>query len=194
MRLTIIRDDGVVGIDGVWRMVNLSGLDPSVRAVQWDDEKGGHIEYDDSANATLNNVNSFQIFIDRWIAAAPPEPDPPTPTEMKAAAHARINTAYAMAVNALTAGYPENEIASWPKQEAEARSWLADNTAPTPWIDSAATARGIPKTDFVNLVIANADALAPLHGALSGKRQYLRDEIDALGDTPTAEQLNAIQW
>ena len=194
MRLTIIRDDGVVGIDGVWRTVSMSALDPDIRAVQWDDEKGGHVEYDDSANTTLNNVNSFQTFIDRWIAAAPPEPDPPTPAELKAAAHARINTAYVMAVNTLTSGYPENEIASWPKQEAEARGWLADNSTPTPWIDAAASARDVTKADFIGLVIANADALAPLHGALSGKRQYLRDQIDALGESPTAEQLSAIQW
>lgn len=109
------------------------------------------------------------------------------------AAHARINSAYISAVNTVTAGYPENEIASWPKQETEARAWQVNNETPTPWIDSAATAREIPKADFIALVIANADALAPIHGALTGKRQLLRDQIDAL-NTPTQEQLNAIQW
>lgn len=198
MRLTIIRDDAVVGINGEFRSVDLSGLDPVIRAVQWNDERGGgHIEYDDEPNANLDNINDFQSFIDLWTAAAPPNPSNPpefTPAESIAAAHARINRAYEIAVNALTAGYPENEIASWPKQEAEARAWLAEGSALTPWIDSAATARGISKPDFVNLIITNANALAPLHGALSGKRQYLRDQIDALGNNPTAEQLNTIQW
>lgn len=110
------------------------------------------------------------------------------------AAHARINTAYESAVKALTAGYPDTEIASWPKQEAEARKWLVDNAASTPWIDNAASSRGIPKAQFINLVIANADALAPIHGQLSGKRQSLRDQIDALGPNPTQEQLDYIQW
>lgn len=112
----------------------------------------------------------------------------------KEAAHARINASYEAAVGSLTAGYPDTEIASWPKQEAEARAWLADSATPTPWISSAAAARGISISQFVALVIANADALAPMHGALSGKRQSLRDQIDALGDSPTLEQLDSIQW
>lgn len=193
MRLTIIRDDATIGIDGVWRNVDMSSLDPDIRAVQWNNDSG-HLEFDEGPNVDLTDIAEFQPLIDLWTAAAPPAPEPPTSAEMKAAAHARINAAYAIAVNTLTAGYPENEIASWPKQEVEARAWLADNSAPTPWIDSAATARGISKEDFVGLVIANADALAPLHGALSGKRQHLRDQIDAFGDNPSAGQLNAIQW
>jgi hypothetical protein len=191
MRLTIIRDDSLVGVDGVFRTVDLSALqETGIRIAQWDTNQG-HIEFDEGPNEDITDITEFQPFINLWTAAAPPEP---TPAELKAAAHARINASYAIAVNALTSGYPESEIASWPKQETEARAWLADNNAATPWIDSAATARGIPKADFVTLVIANADALAPLHGALSGKRQLLRDQIDALGDSPTAEQLNAIQW
>lgn len=108
--------------------------------------------------------------------------------------HARINAAYEIAVNSLTAGYPKTEIDSWAKQENEARAWLANNSTSTPWIDSASTARGLEKGIFISLVIANADALAPLHGALTGKRQSLRDAINALGETPTQEQLDAIQW
>jgi|SRR6185437_3358191 len=119
---------------------------------------------------------------------------PPTAVEMIASAQDRISTAYQAAVDALTAGYPQDEIASWPKQETEARAWLADNTVTTPWIDAAASSRGIAKADFVNLVIGNANALAPLHGALTGKRQKLRDEITSLGSNPTQAQLDAIQW
>jgi len=193
MRLIIIKDDGVVGVDGVFRAVDLSTLGDGIRALEWI-ENTGHVEYYEGPNTDLDSITDFQSFIDLWTAAAPPAPEPPTPADLKAAAHARINAAYGIAVNMLTAGYPENEIASWPKQETEARAWMIDNTAPTPWIDSAATARGMPKPDFIALVIANADALAPLHGALSGKRQYLRDQIDSLGDNPTAQQLDAIQW
>jgi hypothetical protein len=118
----------------------------------------------------------------------------PTTGEMIAAAHSRINGAYESAVNALTAGYPDTEIASWPKQEGEARAYLANNAALTPWIDGAAALRGLAKADLVALIIGNADALAPIHGAMTGKRQSLRDAIDALGDTPTQEQLDVIVW
>jgi len=119
---------------------------------------------------------------------------PSSAAEMITTAQDRISTAYQAAVDALTAGYPQDEIASWPKQETEARAWLADNTVSTPWVDAAAASRGIAKADFVTLIIGNADALAPLHGALTGKRQKLRDEITALGSTPTQAQLDAIQW
>lgn len=118
----------------------------------------------------------------------------PTAGEMIADAHSRINAAYQAAVNAVTAGYPDNEIASWPKQETEARAWLADNNASTPWIDGAAASRGLTKAQLVALIIGNADALAPIHGAMTGKRQSLRDAIDALGEVPTQEQLDSIVW
>lgn len=195
MRVTVIKDDNIIGVDGEFRPVTVTGMPEGVRVIQWDGEKG-EMEYYDNAtpNSRIDTIDAIQSFIDLWNAAAPPPPPAPTPEELKAAAHARINAAYGIAVNMLTAGYPENEIASWPKQETEARAWLLDNASPTPWIDSAATARGMSKPDFIALVIGNADALAPLHGALSGKRQYLRDQIDALGDSPTPEQLNAIQW
>ncbi len=111
-----------------------------------------------------------------------------------AAAHERINSAYEAAVADLTAGYPQSEIASWDKQEAEARALYADGNAVTPWIDGAAAARGIDRIALAVLIISNANALLPFHGALTGKRQKLRDAIDALGSEATQEQLDAIQW
>lgn len=195
MRVTVIKDDGVVGVDGVFRAVDLSAMEVGVRAIQWDGS-AGHKEFTDNIqpNADINTIAAVQSFIDLWNAAAPPAPPPPTASELIAFAHSRINAAYSAAVAALTSGYPQNEIDSWPKQEQEARAWTADNAVATPWIDSAAASRGIVKADFVALVIANADALAPLHGALTGKRQKLRDQIDALGSSPTQAQLDSIIW
>lgn len=141
-------------------------------------------------------------YIDSWTYPAPE----PTQAELDAAilavsaifgigeAHSRINLAYENAVYELTVSYPQAEIDSWPRQETEARALLADETANVPWLKGAAAARGINIPNFAALVIRKADALAPLHGALTGKRQRLRDEIDALGTSPTQEQLDAIQW
>lgn len=67
MRLTIIRDDGVCGVDGVFKMIDLSELPAGVRAVQWDGATG-HVEYYDSANSTITDIGVYQIFIDRWAA------------------------------------------------------------------------------------------------------------------------------
>ncbi len=192
MQVTVIRDDSVIGIGGIFRTVNLDDMPEGVRAIQWDTDSG-HVEYDDPQipNMALDTIEAIQSFIDLWVAAAPP---PPTTAEMIAAAHTRINTAYEQAVRDLTANYPDSEIASWDKQETEARALYADINAVTPWIDAAATARGIPRLEFAILIISNANALLPFHGAYTGKRQKLRDEIDALGPEPTQEQLDAIQW
>ena len=47
MRITIIQDDGLVGVDGVFRAVDLAGIDPAIHAIQFDTEVGsGHVEYD----------------------------------------------------------------------------------------------------------------------------------------------------
>lgn len=192
MKLTIVRDDNILGVDGVFRVINLSSLDPSIRAVQWDGTTG-HTEYYSGPNTDLADINAFQFVIDLWTAAAP-VPPVITPADRRAEAHERINTAYELAVNALTAGYPSNEIASWPKQEQEARALMADPTTPTPWLLGAATSRGISVNDFAVLVINNANALAPLHGSLTGKRQKLRDQIDALPDNAAQSEFDAIQW
>jgi hypothetical protein len=118
---------------------------------------------------------------------------PFTAEQMVEIAHARITDAYQAAIVDLTAGYPPEEVASWPKQEAEARAWLLDPETLTPWINGASIARSINVPNLVALIIRNADNLAPAYGALTGKRQNLRDAIDALVN-PTQAQLDAIQW
>lgn len=193
MRVTVVKEDGIVGVDGEFRAVDLSGMPPEVRIYQWEDTEG-HVEYYETANTDLESIDELQAYIDLWIAAAPPPPVPLTPEEIKQIAQWRIMAAYANAVSQLTGGYPLDEMLSWYKQEAEARAWVADNLVATPWIDAAATARGIPKANMVAFIIGNADAFAPLHGALTGKRQLLRDQIEALGEFATQEQADALVW
>ena len=82
MRVTIIADDGKVGVDGVFRAVDLSTLDPNIHAVQWDGASG-HIEFKDrSLEQRIADISAFQPFIDAWTAAAPPSP---TLAELKTA-------------------------------------------------------------------------------------------------------------
>ena len=80
MRVTIISDDGVVGVDGEFRQVDLSALDANIHAVQWDGAIG-HIEFKDrSPNEAIDDFVSFQSFVTAWNAAAPPPlPPPPLP-------------------------------------------------------------------------------------------------------------------
>ena len=118
---------------------------------------------------------------------------PPSQEQMVEEAHARINADYADAYASLIGGYPPDEVASWPKQEAEARAYLADADADTPWLKGASLSSGINVPNLAALIIRNADAFSPQYGALTGKLKTLRDQIDALED-PTQEQLDAIQW
>ena len=193
MRVTIIRDDSVVGVNGVFRRIDLSALPEQIRALQWNGVSG-HIEYDNAANTVLHDIAAFQPFVELWNAAAPPPAIPPSAQQIKAAALARIDNAYEEAIKAMTDGYPGDEVASWPQQEAEARAWSTDATTRTPWIDAAAIMRGVDKAALVDKIIAKASVFVPAHGQLTGKRQKLRDEITALGDNPTQQQLDEIQW
>ena len=71
MRVTIIADDGKVGVDGVFRAVDLAALDPKIHAVQWDGAKG-HIEYKDrSPETVLTDISPYQFFVDAWTVVAP---------------------------------------------------------------------------------------------------------------------------
>jgi hypothetical protein len=107
MKLTIIRDDGVVGVDGVFRNVNLSSLPQGVRAVQWDGTSG-HVEYDAAANTALSSISSYQSYVDAWTAAAPAPVVPPAQTvptviTMRQARLALLQGGYLTQVDALIA-------------------------------------------------------------------------------------------
>lgn len=78
MKLTIIRDDGVVGVDGVFRPVDLSKLPADVAAVQWSGASG-HVEIDGKPSQALKDIAAYQPFVDLWTAAAPLLPVPPAP-------------------------------------------------------------------------------------------------------------------
>lgn len=74
MRVTIIRDDGIVGMSGLFRKVDLSGLHPSIRVVQWNNDHG-HIEfYDDKANLEITDFTDFQPFVEAWNGAVTTAP------------------------------------------------------------------------------------------------------------------------
>lgn len=194
MRVSIITEDNFVGIDGVFRMVDLSTLEvQQIRAVQWRGSEG-HIEMDDGMNIPITSLTPYQQYIDAWNALTPPTQNGPAFDEMKAGALARINIAYEISLREITSGYPQHEIDSWPKQEQEARAWAANSSASTPWLNSAAGARKISKATFASKIITKADLFAVLHGQLTGKRQALEDQINALGPNPAQASLDAIIW
>lgn len=116
---------------------------------------------------------------------------PPVPTleDVKADKLSEINAAADRAISALTATYPNREIATFDKQEAEARAYAADPTASTPLLSALSQARGIELPELVRRVIAKADAFAVASGSIIGQRQALEDRLDAC---TTMEEVRAI--
>ena len=107
----------------------------------------------------------------------------------KASKISEINAAYNVSTSALVSTYPETEVLTFDKQEKEARSWDADNTVSTPFLDGLALARGIDKAELVRRVIAKSDAFQPAVATLTGQRQRYEDQ---LAMATTAEEVAAI--
>ena len=116
---------------------------------------------------------------------------PPVPTldEVKAAQLSEINAAADRAIATLTATYPDRELATFDKQESEARAYAADATASTPLLSALAQARGIPLDELVRRVLAKADAFAVASGSIIGQRQALEDRLDVC---TTVEEVQSI--
>ena len=116
---------------------------------------------------------------------------PPVPTleEVKAAKLSEINAAADRAIATLTATYPDRELATFDKQESEARAYAADATASTPLLSALAQARGIPLDELVRRVLAKADAFAVASGSIIGQRKALEDRLDVC---TTVEEVQSI--
>lgn len=107
----------------------------------------------------------------------------------------RINAEYQARTAVLAAGYPEDEQKSWPVQIREADIVLGADDQPTPWIDAAASARGITRAALAALIQAQDAAYRQYHGQLTGIRQSLRDQVLAVPDDENAPAaFAAIQW
>ena len=100
-----------------------------------------------------------------------------------------VNAAYENAVSALVNTYPPTELLTFDKQEAEARAYLDDASASTPFLSGLAAARGITLDDLVRRVIAKSDAFAVVVASLTGQRQRYEDLLDA---AVTVEDLEAV--
>jgi len=85
------------------------------------------------------------------------------------------------------------EIASFTTQEKEARAWLLDNLAATPFIDVllASRANGETKSQLIDKVITKADAYSVFYAGQIGKFQRLIKQVDAC---TTVDEVKAIVW
>lgn len=156
---------------------------------------------DPTFDPATHKLGDDQLVNNRWTRAVVGK----TPADLAAdlaiainAKYQEITLAYQAADRAIFAGYTPEQQKTFYKQEAEARAWLADNTAATPFLDGMVTTGWRTKAELVVGIIAKAEALAPVYGATLEKYQYLLDQlagIDPAGD-PAAERvrLAAIIW
>jgi len=93
---------------------------------------------------------------------------------------AEIDADFATACDAIRAGYPPDEILSWPQQQLEAEAWAADNAAPTPLLAAMASARGVPVPELATRILANVAAYKAAYGQALGERQRRQAELAAV--------------
>jgi len=124
------------------------------------------------------------------------QPPGPTPVQTRDAKLAEINAAFDGEVSTLTGAYPEGERLTWPIQQAEALAWQADNTLPTPYLDGLAAVRGIEPSEMRQKTVTQTTAFIAASQLLVGKRQRLRDQVDAVDLTTenAIGQISAITW
>lgn len=95
----------------------------------------------------------------------------------------RNNDAYAQAVVALTADYPQLEKDTWPTQDKESEAWVdSPTTALTPFLDRAAFERGIGREDYIRRTLIKARQFVIMSSFLTGRRQKYEDQIKAGGN------------
>lgn len=123
-----------------------------------------------------------------------PAPTPPSIPEAAASAQMLVDMGYDSAISAITSTYPATEIASWPKQEDEARAYIVNNSTPTPLLTALATARGVTVSDIAARVIAKADAYVGIAGALIGRRQARQDAIAVAVANSDLAALQSVVW
>ena len=66
MQYTIIKDDSVFGIDGIFYEINVSSLSNNIRAIQFTGNLG-HIEFNDGQmNQEINSFDNYSFLVDLW--------------------------------------------------------------------------------------------------------------------------------
>ncbi len=85
------------------------------------------------------------------------------------------------AMSPITGIYTDEDIASFPTQEAEAKAWQADSNSPTPFIDGLLVNRPtVDKATLVQRILDNATAYKAVAGPAIGKKQHFEDQLYAL--------------
>jgi hypothetical protein len=85
------------------------------------------------------------------------------------------------AMSPITGIYTDEDIASFPTQEAEAKAYQADSNSPTPFIDGLLANRPtVDKATLAQRILENANTYKTVAGPAIGKKQHFEDQLYAL--------------
>ena len=106
-----------------------------------------------------------------------------------------VLASYKQAMLPIKANYTDEDIASFPTQEAEAKAWDADNNVPSPLLDYMLANRPtVDKATLVSRILQNAVIYKQIAGPAIGKKQHLEDQLYALkAQNEDPEQPDATQ-
>ena len=204
MRVTVLQDDGTIMVDQDYRSAEFS-LPTGARVLQWNSDAGGGLgelgwlEYYPETGLANSPITDFatqvQPYIDIWEANAPVI-IPPTTQEKIDAAKARIQAGYDEQVRyKIDNDSPMLVVNSdfW-VLHSECLEYEANNAATVIMMEAFSDLASMTKSAISIAVRQRAAAYKEDIGQLLGMLQSRIDAIDALGVSPTDEQLDAIFW
>lgn len=171
----------------VMRLLNNGDIETCI--AQWKAvNPGEYVSHREIPDAAIPTDRTFR---NAWADTTPAQVVDIDLAKAKAAKIASFNEPFELAAAQMKAGYPPSEIDSWPIQEKEALAWSADPATPTPYIDSLAAARNIPRDLYLQKTVSKVNAFRAASSAIIGKRQRLEDAVKA---ATTLDQIRAINW
>jgi hypothetical protein len=105
---------------------------------------------------------------------------------------AEVTATYNTAISSLVGDTDKFELASWAKQEEEAKAYIASNIAITPLLSGMVASRGLGETvlDLAHKIIAKSDAYQVAYASILGTYQAKQKAINS---ATTVEEVKAIQ-
>lgn len=91
----------------------------------------------------------------------------------------------------LAAEYPQSEVDTWAFQVNEARAFLADPQAQTPFMD-AALKDGEDKTTYANLILTNNDNYSAYAGSIVRLRRSTEEQVNTVTTLAEVSALETI--
>lgn len=148
------------------------------------------IRLSDNAHIPLAPGNRDYEQYCQWLRAGnTPQVPEVSLDDLKAQQIQAINDWADTEIARMTSKYPVGEVQSWPKQEAEARSLLANAYAYVPLLESIAGKRGISVQEQADRVVSKVETFARYTGSIIGTRQQREDEIKSCQTKEDLQQL-----